>query len=85
MRTYVLPGGEAVDVNDIIRVFPPSFDWGKWWEKPLYNLFKGNECHFFEVEIKPARIVRIYSDKEMMRYRTLMHFIGEEEREEIVY
>jgi len=85
MKTYTLPGGESVSLDDITRVYPPVFDWKMFWKNPLQYLLKGGEYHFFELDIRPDRHVRIYDDKEMMRFRILLQFIHEEEREEILF
>ncbi|MCD4828419.1 MAG: hypothetical protein K8R90_03190 [Candidatus Cloacimonetes bacterium] len=84
MKYYTLPDGEVISLADVIRVGRPQIDRKCFWKHPIRHLLKGHECHYFELEVRPHRKIRIYSDKEMMRFRILLQFIMEEDRQEIL-
>lgn len=84
MKVYRLPTGEETSLDNIIRVYPPAYDWPLFWKRFWKRPFGVRQYHFFELELKPGRRVRVYDDKEMLRYHSLLHLLNEADRLEIV-
>ena len=84
MKSYTLPDGQVIELHEITRVHAPQYDWKKFWSSPIKNLTDKAMCHYFELDVRPGKTIRVYDDKELYRFRILMQFIVDEDMEEIL-
>jgi hypothetical protein len=80
IRTFKLPGGREINLSEIKRVSEPKMDWKIFFA----NILRKSESYYFEIELLSGIIERVYCDRELVRYRTLMLFLSENNRMDVV-
>lgn len=80
IKTFKLPNGNVLSLDDIKRVSEPKRD----WKRAFSTLFRKQESFYFDIELRSGTVERVYSDQELVRYRTLMLFLSENNRMDVV-
>jgi hypothetical protein len=62
----------------------PKRDWHRFLTTLPSHLFRESESMYFEIVLQDGQTERVYSDSSLVRYRTLLLFLSENNRMSIV-